>query len=109
MTFFFLMIRRPPRSTLFPYTTLFRSEQLRHGYWHYGLIPEAADALRNRYAPLDELIEILDDYGFSRRGRVVPDDAPGQGGAYFDPRGPPNKKGGDWESKRLKTSQAQIP
>src|SRR2546429_5944658 len=26
MSFFFLMIRRPPRSTLFPYTTLFRSE-----------------------------------------------------------------------------------
>src|ERR1035441_10345617 len=26
--FFFLMIRRPPRSTLFPYTTLFRSEYL---------------------------------------------------------------------------------
>src|SRR3712207_5097466 len=25
MIFFFLMIRRPPRSTLFPYTTLFRS------------------------------------------------------------------------------------
>src|SRR5690242_21482238 len=25
MYFFFLMIRRPPRSTLFPYTTLFRS------------------------------------------------------------------------------------
>src|SRR5258705_6220580 len=27
--FFFLMIRRPPRSTLFPYTTLFRSNS-----WH---------------------------------------------------------------------------
>src|SRR3712207_8031786 len=26
--FFFLMIRRPPRSTLFPYTTLFRSTQI---------------------------------------------------------------------------------
>src|SRR6266487_5216416 len=25
--FFFLMIRRPPRSTLFPYTTLFRSAE----------------------------------------------------------------------------------
>src|SRR3712207_7805357 len=25
--FFFLMIRRPPRSTLFPYTTLFRSQR----------------------------------------------------------------------------------
>src|SRR3712207_6171881 len=33
--FFFLMMRRPPRSTLFPYTTLFRSHPLqgadRHG------------------------------------------------------------------------------
>src|SRR3712207_7815755 len=28
--FFFLMIRRPPRSTLFPYTTLFRSSRLHH-------------------------------------------------------------------------------
>src|SRR2546426_8914871 len=28
MLFFFLMIRRPPRSTLFPYTTLFRSRGL---------------------------------------------------------------------------------
>src|SRR3712207_6483246 len=28
MIFFFLMIRRPPRSTLFPYTTLFRSGRL---------------------------------------------------------------------------------
>src|SRR2546430_11302937 len=27
LLFFFLMIRRPPRSTLFPYTTLFRSER----------------------------------------------------------------------------------
>src|SRR2546426_7188542 len=32
------MIRRPPRSTLFPYTTLFRSRQLPH------LIEEPADA-----------------------------------------------------------------
>ena len=34
--FFFLMIRRPPRSTLFPYTTLFRSEfdsLIRLGHW----------------------------------------------------------------------------
>src|SRR3989475_794827 len=28
-SFFFLMIRRPPRSTLFPYTTLFRSQSVR--------------------------------------------------------------------------------
>src|ERR1039457_7374802 len=29
--FFFLMIRRPPRSTLFPYTTLFRSKHHQPG------------------------------------------------------------------------------
>src|SRR2546422_5559162 len=29
--FFFLMIRRPPRSTLFPYTTLFRSHRASGG------------------------------------------------------------------------------
>src|SRR5690349_23769043 len=41
--FFFLMIRRPPRSTLFPYTTLFRSVAVRcaerpvkHGAWRHG-------------------------------------------------------------------------
>src|SRR2546422_9460849 len=39
LIFFFLMIRRPPRSTLFPYTTLFRShDPLRRGQlyqpWH---------------------------------------------------------------------------
>src|SRR6201993_5473024 len=32
-SFFFLMIRRPPRSTLFPYTTLFRS--------HHHLLADA--------------------------------------------------------------------
>src|SRR3712207_6953217 len=30
--FFFLMIRRPPRSTLFPYTTLFRSATSKFGF-----------------------------------------------------------------------------
>ena len=30
--FFFLMIRRPPRSTLFPYTTLFRSKEEGEGW-----------------------------------------------------------------------------
>src|SRR3712207_7553353 len=33
ISFFFLMIRRPPRSTLFPYTTLFRSLKC----YHHGL------------------------------------------------------------------------
>ena len=32
---FFLMIRRPPRSTLFPYTTLFRSAERPEDLWRY--------------------------------------------------------------------------
>src|SRR6266403_4636983 len=40
--FFFLMIRRPPRSTLFPYTTLFRSHralEIAHDRLHYDRLP----------------------------------------------------------------------
>src|SRR3989454_1583245 len=53
------MIRRPPRSTLFPYTTLFRSDQVRTGLgWRHALLvlavarplaaqlPEADEAFR---------------------------------------------------------------
>src|SRR3712207_8467287 len=58
------MIRRPPRSTLFPYTTLFRSEPVpgpstdavaaecaRRGAWAvYGLLEAAGDKLFNACA-----------------------------------------------------------
>src|SRR2546427_4864688 len=52
--FFFLMIRRPPRSTLFPYTTLFRSAfHVRNG--ECGVRSERApanSALRIPHSPL---------------------------------------------------------
>src|SRR5688572_32094251 len=37
--FFFLMIRRPPRSTLFPYTTLFRSRHIKDTIFEKTKIP----------------------------------------------------------------------
>src|SRR5256886_16990247 len=37
LIFFFLMIRRPPRSTLFPYTTLFRSARVRRRQATYSI------------------------------------------------------------------------
>src|SRR4051794_41696242 len=51
--FFFLMIRRPPRSTLFPYTTLFRSE----GQWY-------------RYAPsyVSPAYHLLEGFPFIQEG-----------------------------------------
>src|SRR5438445_7476341 len=47
--FFFLMIRRPPRSTLFPYTTLFRSVALgfqRRGHSQVGGLEAGIDGER---------------------------------------------------------------
>src|SRR3989449_4759885 len=46
--FFFLMIRRPPRSTLFPYTTLFRSQSgVSAAHVAEGALPTAADRPRH--------------------------------------------------------------
>src|SRR5258708_1805125 len=39
LIFFFLMIRRPPRSTLFPYTTLFRSSKSWRLFYGSFLLP----------------------------------------------------------------------
>src|SRR5438874_10676514 len=47
VTFFFLMLRRPPRSTLFPYTTLFRSlADLGALYVRLGKTERAIEVLR---------------------------------------------------------------
>src|SRR3712207_8464005 len=48
--FFFLMIRRPPRSTLFPYTTLFRSAWRKRAFAFSGAAVAAFVA--NDRAPL---------------------------------------------------------
>src|SRR2546422_2142661 len=49
--FFFLMIRRPPRSTLFPYTTLFRSAISGVSAWRqsasFGSTPSTARSVRS--------------------------------------------------------------
>src|SRR2546430_11459329 len=44
--FFFLMIRRPPRSTLFPYTTLFRSHEA-------GQVAQVPELLRRQHPILE--------------------------------------------------------
>ena len=53
--FFFLMIRRPPRSTLFPYTTLFRSARL-----HPDVFAELAEYYQRHLTHLDEKIIAFD-------------------------------------------------
>src|SRR2546422_4417783 len=55
LCFFFLMIRRPPRSTLFPYTTLFRSKKI------------AADS----GVPVETIVHVAEVFAHGRPGLAV--------------------------------------
>src|SRR3712207_7448985 len=54
------MIRRPPRSTLFPYTTLFRSEAVKRGLHvsEYGILDDSDEVTRT-CATEEEVYELL--------------------------------------------------
>src|SRR2546426_7868361 len=58
--FFFLMIRRPPRSTLFPYTTLFRSFVAADVATAEGCTI-VADAVRKRLGGVDLIVHVVGD------------------------------------------------
>src|SRR3712207_7489741 len=79
--FFFLMIRRPPRSTLFPYTTLFRSDLLDRAV----LSTRQSDVLHDGVA------------------LAQPVHGPGDEGAQFSSAPPRDRK-----STRLNSSHANI-
>src|SRR5256885_17066176 len=67
--FFFLMIRRPPRSTLFPYTTLFRSGHRFHRV--QTEIPEHLPELLRVHPPDEGRGERPDDLEAARRPAVL--------------------------------------
>src|SRR3989442_10549330 len=55
------MIRRPPRSTLFPYTTLFRSKMLRAGTLDATTAQRALEVIeRNAYSQNQLVSDLLD-------------------------------------------------
>src|SRR3712207_7164711 len=85
--FFFLMIRRPPRSTLFPYTTLFRSQPAPCG----GGSP---------HAPLNSVVVHL---WHAFRERTAGRRLPTRPVAWSDQRA-----GQDRKSTRLNSSHANI-
>src|SRR3712207_6913299 len=90
------MIRRPPRSTLFPYTTLFRSHQpvgLERRGDQITLHDVAAEV-----APQPQLLGRFDAFPGGRQTQPV--------GALDD--GPHDQLGIDRKSKRLNSSHANI-
>src|SRR3712207_7412882 len=62
------MIRRPPRSTLFPYTTLFRSDRRRQGADRHRPHREACDRLQG---PLRQVVPRAPRAAAERRGQVA--------------------------------------
>src|SRR3712207_8077807 len=90
------MIRRPPRSTLFPYTTLFRSHlDRRHAL-------AEADSARGLELPTRQTLALVE-------GAYVPDaHAHGFEHARVSPRGRLAQRGLDRKSTRLNSSHANI-
>src|SRR3712207_8851324 len=100
MYFFFLMIRRPPRSTLFPYTTLFRSEVIED-----PASGEGADAgpHAGRFVPVYPVNKGIQ----ARRMRTLIHRALDAAGRVLDPL-PAEVLGRDRKSTRLNSSHANI-
>src|SRR3712207_8021020 len=64
LVFFFLMIRRPPRSTLFPYTTLFRSRRREHRAQADDVaVVVGAEHVDEPVEPALELVPVVGDVG----------------------------------------------
>src|SRR5256885_17092837 len=66
MCFFFLMIRRPPRSTLFPYTTLFRSK-----IWADVAHSRINDVAGKAWTMTEEFIDAKDSKAFDNSMRGI--------------------------------------
>src|SRR3712207_7990802 len=90
MSLFFLMIRRPPRSTLFPYTTLFRSGRIMrlHRKKEAGVVVDFAEPGAPHTERVITLHSLLDVDAYRPGGLVTP---------------PPDRK-----STRLNSSHANI-
>src|SRR3712207_7014311 len=88
---FFLVIRRPPRSTLFPYTTLFRS--------HPGAACSDVGA-NDSWMPRSSR-GMTSGESLTVPGELAPDGAPKQDGPSMPP-------GPDRKSTRLNSSHANI-
>src|SRR3712207_8787013 len=93
MFFFFLMIRRPPRSTLFPYTTLFRSIDQRADARRVSVDEAAHHQAAVAVSHEDDVLEVL-----------VVEHRRDVGDVRVEVRG----RGRDRKSTRLNSSHANI-
>src|SRR5256884_8586711 len=105
------MIRRPPRSTLFPYTTLFRSCLLRLDP-HVGELPEAGVDAVDRVTPSDGGFDRAAGRGHGREGvrgdrnaHAVASD----GDDVRDGQGVTVQREGGWHSRGSYVRRSETP
>src|SRR5256885_5755058 len=92
------MIRRPPRSTLFPYTTLFRSKKARVRERRYGAGSELPQAVEATAAA----------EGLDEPGRASAASPPTLAAEEVTAVGPEDAEGPDRKSTRLNSSHLVI-
>src|SRR2546427_5370545 len=119
LLFFFLMIRRPPRSTLFPYTTLFRSRAERQLQVQVRpLLPDHACRTRSGDRLVARVLRGGDEpesqaphRGDRGRGRGVPGDGPGRRARAYQAARPEGRLRQDLPTQygRLLADRARDP
>src|SRR2546426_12431899 len=98
------MIRRPPRSTLFPYTTLFRSRERLHPLRHR--LDRREPARQHRERRIDEE---ADELGLAGRARERRDERPeADAGQHAARAGGEQERRADRKSTRLNSSHLVI-
>src|SRR2546430_16978385 len=98
------MIRRPPRSTLFPYTTLFRSSPMR-----WGIENDVLERFAGAGVPKENISFVRDTFTFNFPG--APSDFVDAFRKYYGPTMSAfeaAEKNGDRKSTRLNSSHSQI-
>src|SRR5256885_14818477 len=100
--FFFLMIRRPPRSTLFPYTTLFRSHLARPAAIRRAVLETDSGKLSDRRRRAPRCRWLLLGSGPRRRCYERERPPPEHHGARIRPGAPSRGggSGGSWQGGR---------
>src|SRR3712207_9464846 len=98
------MIRRPPRSTLFPYTTLFRSDGLTDP-WDLVSMGESTEKHNTRYGISREA---QDEFGAMSHQRAAAAQKNGHFAEEIVPVEIPQRRGEDRKSTRLNSSHANI-
>src|SRR3712207_8344571 len=97
------MIRRPPRSTLFPYTTLFRSNLRRAHLTRWKSIRRKLVSSTDRLVEVAVVADPASDVGAEHPGKIIE----GLVGPVLEPPAP-DAAAEDRKSTRLNSSHANI-